>query len=211
MSAQNRGLWGERVARRSKRVVTPTPLATRRSLSEQRVGNRGQSGEGAPCPCLYTPRESYADAQRGRSNGVWETGGLEQPLPFGLDVTTHSQNLEAVGRSHTRDSADEAGPAEGVDTVFDVLSYAARTHGSKKALASREIERMISEEKDVKKMINGKEETIKKKWQYFKLTPLSWISYDELLQQVREIGSGLRALGVGGPDETFFNIYASTG
>jgi long-chain acyl-CoA synthetase len=89
-----------------------------------------------------------------------------------------------------------------------VFLYAARTHGSKRAFANRDVERVISEEKEVTKMVGGKEEKQKKTWNYFKL--FDWMTYDEALTRVREIGSGLRKLGVGSEGETFFNIYAST-
>lgn len=36
------------------------------------------------------------------------------------------------------------------------------------------------------------------------------MSYEEALVRIKEIGSGMRELGVGGDDETFFNIYGST-
>jgi long-chain acyl-CoA synthetase len=94
--------------------------------------------------------------------------------------------------------------------VHDVLLYAARTHGSKRAFANRDIERVISEEKEVTKVVGGKEEKQKKTWNYFKLKPFDWMSYEEALTRVKEIGSGLREMGVGGEGETFFNIYAST-
>lgn len=58
-------------------------------------------------------------------------------------------------------------------------------------------------------MVGGKEEKQMKTWNYFKLTPYSWISYEEALKTVIEIGSGLRELG-GGDKDTFFNIYSAT-
>lgn len=90
------------------------------------------------------------------------------------------------------------------------MLYVARTHGSKKAFGSRDIAGMIKETKQVTKMVNGQETQVDKEWSYFKLTPYDWMSYDEALQDIKDIGSGLRHLGSGGPDETFFNIYGST-
>jgi hypothetical protein len=101
-------------------------------------------------------------------------------------------------------------PAPGVDTVHDVLLYAARTHGKKRGFAARDIERTITEEKEVTKTVGGKQKTEKKEWNYFKLKPFEWWTYEEMLANVRHVGSGLRSLGVGGEGETFFNIYGST-
>lgn len=61
-------------------------------------------------------------------------------------------------------------------------------------------------------MVGGKEEKQKKTWNYFKLKPFDWISYDEALVAAREIGSGLRELSGGeeGGEKSFFNIYGQT-
>lgn len=90
------------------------------------------------------------------------------------------------------------------------MQYAARTHGKKQAFGGRDILGMIDEEKEVTKMVGGKETKTKKKWSYFKLSPLNWITYEDALSEARDIGSGLRELGVAGDGETFFNIYAQT-
>lgn len=60
------------------------------------------------------------------------------------------------------------------------------------------------------KTVGGKQKTEKKEWNYFKLKPFEWWTYEEMLANVRQVGSGLRSLGVGGEGETFFNIYGST-
>ncbi len=90
------------------------------------------------------------------------------------------------------------------------MLYAARTHGTKKAFAGREVDKVISEDKVVTKMVGGKEEKQTKTWSYFKLKPFDWMSYDEALTRVREIGAGLRGLLEEGDLGSFFNIYGST-
>lgn len=90
------------------------------------------------------------------------------------------------------------------------MLYAARTHGAKQALAGRDIIGTVEEEKEITKVVGGKEVKEKKKWSYFKLSPLDWISYDDALKDVRVLGSGLREHGIGGKGEQFFNIYAAT-
>ena len=61
-------------------------------------------------------------------------------------------------------------PFEGIKTVYDVLEYAARTHGTRRALGWRDIVDIHEEEKEVKKVVGGKEVTEKKKWKYFQLS-----------------------------------------
>ena len=89
------------------------------------------------------------------------------------------------------------------------MLYLARTHGSKKAFAKRDVEKIITEEKEVTKMVGGKEEKQMKKWNYFKLKPFEWMTFEEMLVATREVGSGLRELA-GSEEDTFFNIYGST-
>ncbi|OCF30674.1 long-chain acyl-CoA synthetase, partial [Kwoniella heveanensis BCC8398] len=102
-------------------------------------------------------------------------------------------------------------PAPGIDTVHDVMLYAAKTHGSKKGFASRDIERVITEDKEVTKMVGGKPQKQTKTWSYFKLTPFNWMTYEEALQRVKEIGAGLRELeGDDAREQKFFNIYGQT-
>ena len=93
------------------------------------------------------------------------------------------------------------------------MLYAARIHGLRDAFAAREVEKIISEEKEVTKMVGGKEEKQTKTWNYFKLKPFDWMSYSEALTWTRDIGSGLRELLHAGQTEevlSFFNIYAAT-
>ena len=92
------------------------------------------------------------------------------------------------------------------------MLYAARTHGSKKGFAQRDIDKIVSEEKEVTKKVGGKEEKSMKTWSYYQLKTFDWMTYEEALLKVKEIGSGLRELGAGeaGGENSFFNIYAST-
>ncbi|WVF71214.1 hypothetical protein IAT40_006014 [Kwoniella sp. CBS 6097] len=102
-------------------------------------------------------------------------------------------------------------PAPGIDTVHDVMLYAAKTHGSKKGFAARDIEKVISEDKEVTKMVGGKPQKQTKTWSYFKLSPFNWMTYEEALQRVKEIGAGLRELeGEDVREQKFFNIYGQT-
>jgi long-chain acyl-CoA synthetase len=99
-------------------------------------------------------------------------------------------------------------PFEGIDTIADVVAYAARTHGTKPALGWRDIVDIHEEEKDVKKMVDGKEVTEKKKWKYFQLSDYKYLSYVEVEVAVSELGRALVHLGVGTDD--VINIYCQT-
>ena len=49
-------------------------------------------------------------------------------------------------------------PLDGIDTVCDVLEYAARTHGTKDSYGWRDVIDIIEEKKEVKKVEVKKEE-----------------------------------------------------
>ncbi|KAG5653152.1 hypothetical protein H0H81_002063 [Sphagnurus paluster] len=99
-------------------------------------------------------------------------------------------------------------PFEGIDTVYDIVLYAARTHGSRNALGHREVLNIIEEEKDVTKVVDGKEVTEKKKWKYFQLSDYKYLNFIEVKETVSNIARGLVELGVTTDD--VFNVYAQT-
>ncbi|TDL27083.1 long-chain-fatty-acid-CoA-ligase [Rickenella mellea] len=117
------------------------------------------------------------------------------------------------GETRTRRNAAHAEklveqPLEGIDTVCDVIDYAARTHGAKKALGWRDVVDIHEEEKEIKKTVGGKEVVQKKTWKYFQLSGYKYLSYIEFKDTVTEVAQGLAALGVAKGE--IFNVYAQT-
>ncbi|KAJ7661936.1 long-chain-fatty-acid-CoA-ligase [Mycena polygramma] len=96
-------------------------------------------------------------------------------------------------------------PFQGIDTVFDVLEYVAKTHGTRDALGWRDIVDVHEEAKEVTKFVHGK---ATKKWKYFQLGDYQYISYVQLEEQVSEIARALVDLEITTQD--VFNIYAAT-
>ena len=99
-------------------------------------------------------------------------------------------------------------PMAGIDTVYDIIQNSARSYGTKNALGTREVLDIHEEEKEVKKMVDGKEVTEKKTWKYFELSAYKYLSFVEVKEIVDEIAQGLVQLGVGKGE--VFNIYAQT-
>jgi len=99
-------------------------------------------------------------------------------------------------------------PFEGIDTVADIISYSARTHGNRKALGWRDVVRVVEEEKEVTKVIDGKQVTEKKLWKYFELSDFKFISYIELKEAISEVARAFIDLGITKDD--VFNVYAQT-
>lgn len=67
-------------------------------------------------------------------------------------------------------------PLPGIDTTYDVVCYAAETYPDKRAFGTRSVEKVITETKQITKMVDGKETTVDKEWKYFQLGPYEWIS-----------------------------------
>lgn len=99
-------------------------------------------------------------------------------------------------------------PLEGIDTLSDVVAYAARTHGTKKALGWRDVVDIHEEEKEVTKFVGGKETKEMKKWKFFQLSDYKYINYIEIQERVSELARGLIHYGI--TDKDVFNIYAAT-
>lgn len=99
-------------------------------------------------------------------------------------------------------------PQDGIETTVDVIDYAARTHGTKNAMGWRDVVRMVEEEKEVTKFVEGKEVKEKKQWKYFQLSDYKFFNYVQLKEATSEIGRGLLHLGISTKD--VINVYAQT-
>lgn len=99
-------------------------------------------------------------------------------------------------------------PFEGIEIVPDVIEYGARTYGTKNALGWRDVVDIHEEEKDVKKVVDGKEVVEKKKWKYFQLSDYKYLNFVQVKEAVSEVGRGLVELGLA--KEEIVNVYAQT-
>ncbi|EMD35229.1 acyl-CoA ligase, partial [Gelatoporia subvermispora B] len=99
-------------------------------------------------------------------------------------------------------------PWEGIDTVYDVLVYAARTHGTKDSMGWRDIVDVHEEEKEIKKNVGGKEVTEKKIWKYFQLSDYKYMNFIQVKEAVEEVAGGLLKLDI--KKEDIINCYAAT-
>ena len=134
--------------------------------------------------------------------GYYGEGSVEVAPPAGAgEGPTRRSSL-------SKDELVSRPPTEGIETVYDIVAYAARAHGNRKALGWRDVVRIVEEEKEVTKFVDGKEVTEKKKWKYFELSDYKYISYVEVKEAVSEIGRALISLGVEKGD--VFNVYAQT-
>ncbi|KAJ4317400.1 long-chain fatty acid-CoA ligase [Fusarium piperis] len=94
-----------------------------------------------------------------------------------------------------------ARPAEGINTVFDIVQRSARVYPDRGGIGSRKLIELHEEVKKVtQKKVDGQTKEVEKKWQYFELSGYSFISFKEYETFVLQLGSGLRQLGLS-PDQ----------
>jgi len=127
---------------------------------------------------------------------------------YGLGSVEVDSNGEKVRRLANTSDKLVTQPLEGIETITDIISYAARTHGTKNALGWRDIIDIVEEEKEVKKMVGGNEVTEKKTWKYFQLSDYKYISFVEVQERVSELARGFLHYGLTTDD--VFNVYAAT-
>jgi len=99
-------------------------------------------------------------------------------------------------------------PEEGVATVFDIVTRAARVFGNARAVGTRKLIKTHNEIKKVTKVVDGREQQVDKNWIYFELSGYTYLSFIEYEQQVLQIGAGLRNLGLVRDDRLF--VFAAT-
>lgn len=97
---------------------------------------------------------------------------------------------------------------ESIDTIFDILKYSANKYGNAKALGTRKLIKVHTENKKVKKMVDGKEEMVEKKWNFSELGPYEYISFNEFQDLALNLGSGLKKLGLAQYDKV--HLYGGT-
>lgn len=93
-------------------------------------------------------------------------------------------------------------------TSYDIVCRGAKKFGNAQALGSRKLVRMHEETKMIKKVVDGQETEVPKKWNYFEMSGYTYMSFIEYKSLVDTVGSGLRALGLGKDDR--LQIFAAT-
>jgi long-chain acyl-CoA synthetase len=101
-----------------------------------------------------------------------------------------------------------ARPSDEVATVFDNLKRAAEKYGNAKALGTRKLIKTHVENKKVKKIVDGKETEVDKKWTYFEMSEYSYMSFIEYEKLALSCGCGLRSLGLVKDDK--LHLYGAT-
>lgn len=99
-------------------------------------------------------------------------------------------------------------PSEDVKTVYDNLKRAVAKFGNAKAVGTRKLIRTHTENKKVKKIVDGQEKEVDKAWTYFELSEYHYMSFIEYEKLVLQCASGLRDLGMAKNDK--LHLFAGT-
>jgi long-chain acyl-CoA synthetase len=99
-------------------------------------------------------------------------------------------------------------PSPEIKTTYDIVKRAVKKFGNAKCMGTRTIVQEHVENKKVKKVIDGKEQEVDKKWTYFELSGYSYISFIEYDKMVHDVASGLAGLGLTKQDKV--HVYGAT-
>ncbi|CAG8952462.1 hypothetical protein HYFRA_00001209 [Hymenoscyphus fraxineus] len=130
--------------------------------------------------------------------------------PFSVDAPGYEKvDGETIPRRHPKavNGLIER-PAEDIKTVFDVVGHASKYYGNAKAIGSRKLIKTHQEVKKVKKVVDGEEREVDKKWTYFELSGYEYMTFTEYEKLTLELGAGYRKLGLQKEDR--IHIYAAT-
>lgn len=115
---------------------------------------------------------------------------------FSIDVTEPSNGEGPTRRSIISPSSLMTTPAEGVETLHDILEYASNTFKDRKGFGYRKLEDTISTTKEVVKVVDGVEKKENKTWTYFQLSGYHYYTYTEAAEITKHVGAGLYKIGL---------------
>lgn len=118
--------------------------------------------------------------------------------PFTVERSGY-EPVKGETRPRTHPSAKDkliTRPSDDVGTIYDNLKRAVEKFGNAKVIGSRKIIKTHTENKKVKKIVDGQEQEVDKAWTYFELSEYHYISYIEYDKMVMQCASGLRHLGM---------------
>lgn len=130
--------------------------------------------------------------------------------PFSLDAPGYpAVDGETIPRRHPKTVNElQSRPDPEISTVFELVKVSSARFGNAKAIGSRKLIKTHVETKKIKKIVDGEEQEVDKKWTYFELSGYSYMSFSEYEILTLQVGSGLRKLGLVKDDRV--HIFAAT-
>ncbi|CAG7934710.1 unnamed protein product [Penicillium nalgiovense] len=116
--------------------------------------------------------------------------------PFSVEAPGYERVPgETVPRRHPKAKDGLITTLEGVSTTYENMRRSAQVFGNSKAVGSRRLIKTHVENKKVKKIVDGVEQEVDKKWTYFEMSGYTYKTFLEYEKLCLELGSGLRKLG----------------
>ena len=143
------------------------------------------------------------------TTGIMPLHQVNKP-PFTVEVSGYEKVPgETVPRRHplAKDALIDS-PAEGVHTVYDIVRRSTRLYPNHNAVGYRKLVKLHKETKKIQKNVDGEIREVDKEWQYFELTPYTYLTYKQYLDRIHHLGSGLIKLGFN--PEKKLHLYATT-
>lgn len=143
------------------------------------------------------------------TSGIMPLTQVHKP-PFTIEAPGYEKVPgETIPRRHPRakDGLLDT-PAEGVHTVFDIVRRSAKKYPNHTAVGRRKLVKLHKETKKIKKNVDGEIKEVDKEWQFFELSKFEFLTYKQYEELILELGSGLRALGLG-PDKKL-HLFGTT-
>lgn len=135
---------------------------------------------------------------------------MHKKPPFSVEASGYQKiEGETIPRRHPM-AKDQliVRPSDEVKTIYDNLKRAAAKFGNAKAMGSRKIIKTHVENKKVKKMVDGVEQEVDKKWTYYELSGYTYMTFVEYEKLALDFGSGLRNLELAKDDK--MHLYGAT-
>ncbi|KAJ5229453.1 hypothetical protein N7489_010161 [Penicillium chrysogenum] len=117
--------------------------------------------------------------------------------PFSVEAPGYERVPgETIPRRHPKAKDGLITTLEGVSTTYENMRRSAQVFGNSKAVGSRRLIKTHVENKKVKKIVDGAEQEVDKKWTYFEMSGYTYKTFLEYEKLCLELGSGLRKLGL---------------
>ncbi|KAI9151864.1 Long-chain acyl-CoA synthetases & Acyl-protein synthetase [Paramyrothecium foliicola] len=142
-------------------------------------------------------------------SGIMPLHQVEKP-PYTVEAPGYEKVPgETIPRRHpkAKDGLIDT-PAEGVNTVYDLVRRSARLYPNHNAVGARKLVKLHKETKKVQKNVDGEIREVDKEWQFFELTPYTYLTYKQYEDRIHHLGSGLRKIGLS--SEKKLHFYATT-
>ncbi|CCK71382.1 long-chain fatty acid-CoA ligase FAA1 KNAG_0G03250 [Huiozyma naganishii CBS 8797] len=96
------------------------------------------------------------------------------------------------------------------NSVYEFIQECVERYGDRNVLSWRDVVDIHEEKKMVTKRVDGQEKQVEKTWMYYEMSPYRYITYNNLLERILELGRGLVKIGLQPGSEDKLHIYAST-